>query len=987
MNRFLFLLTILFFSTYLFAQPAGYYDAATGTGYALKTQLHYIIDGHNSQTYDALWTHFQVTEVDNYYENDGSPLDMYSENPDGTDPYNWTFVSDQCGNYSGEGSCYNREHSFPKSWFNDGYPMYTDLFHLYLTDGYVNGQRGNFPFGEVGTASWTSQNGSKKGASSYPGYTGTVFEPIDEFKGDFARTYFYMATRYENVVSGWSSPMLDGSTNQVYEDWALSMLLEWHANDPVSLKERDRNDAVYGIQDNRNPFIDHPEWVNSIWGGGTENPEPDNQPTSFTATLNGVNQIDLSWIDATGTNLPTGYLIKANTTGSFTPPADGTDPSEDSNLADGNALVKVAYGNESYTFSGLNSETTYYFKVWAYANMGATIDFKLDGTVPTDNATTLVAPVVINSEDFSSCPGTWTSVSVAGSADWTCDATYLYAGINAYGADVASDDYLISPEINLDAYSNEVFSFESWTKYNDTYYPPIELLYTTNYTGDPSTTTWQTLSPTWAAENSEIWTASGDVSLSGISGASVYLAFRYTSSGTGGGSSSIWDIDNIFLTGYESGPNLAVSPSSLTDFTYEENSGPSASQSFTLSGSELDGSSITITAPGNYELSLDNSTFTTTETVSYTAPTLGNTSVYVRLKAGLTAGIYNSENVICADNGSAASVTVSNNGEVTAALNPVLTVSPTTLNGFTYEENSGPSASQSFELSGSDLDGSSITLTAPVNYELSLDNSAFTTTETISYAAPTLGNTSVYVRLKAGLTAGTYNSENVTCADNGSAASVTVSNNGEVTTALDPVPDNYPTDFVVSAFDDTQMDLTWTDATGTNLPTGYLLKASTNNQLDDPVNGIEPDEDSDLSDGEALILLPYGTITHSFEGLSESTTYYFKMWPFANTGNAIIFKTDGAVPAASATTEGTGIMNKSGLETELLVFPNPAGNQLFIELIGSSFVQIYTMQGVLEYEQQMQNSAEIDVRGFNKGLYLLKVQGIDTDWQRLIVIE
>ena len=273
MKQKLFLLTLsaLFFASQLLAQiPEGYYDNATGTGYTLKTQLYQIIKDHNVHSYTNLWIDFQYTDVDDIYENDGSVLDMYSENPSGSDTYNYIFVTDQCGNYSGEGSCYNREHSFPKSWFDDASPMYTDLFHIYPTDGYVNGRRSNYPYGEVGSASWTSSNGSKLGTCSYPGYSGTVFEPIDEFKGDFARTYFYMATRYENIISSWpGSDMLDGSSQQVFTTWALSMLIKWHQNDPVSTKEINRNNAVYNIQQNRNPFIDHPEFVSAIWGGSS----------------------------------------------------------------------------------------------------------------------------------------------------------------------------------------------------------------------------------------------------------------------------------------------------------------------------------------------------------------------------------------------------------------------------------------------------------------------------------------------------------------------------------------------------------------------------------------------------------------------------------------------------------------------------------------------------------------------------------------------
>lgn len=162
---------------------------------------------------------------------------MYSDIPGGTPPYEYTFVDDQCGNYSGEGSCYNREHSFPKSWFNDASPMVTDLFHIVPTDGYVNGQRSNYPFGQTNNPSWTSLNGSKKGSNSTTGYSGTIFEPIDEYKGDFARIYFYMATRYENIIPNWENnsssadAALDGSSFQVYEDWLLDVLLSWHQED------------------------------------------------------------------------------------------------------------------------------------------------------------------------------------------------------------------------------------------------------------------------------------------------------------------------------------------------------------------------------------------------------------------------------------------------------------------------------------------------------------------------------------------------------------------------------------------------------------------------------------------------------------------------------------------------------------------------------------------------------------------------------------
>ncbi len=252
---------LAFISFSLNAQiPNNYYLFAEGqTGQALRLALKAIIDDHDVQSYSDLWNHFLDTDQ----KVSGHVWDMYSDVPGGTPDYTFTFGSDQCGNYGAEGDCYNREHSFPKSWFGGEIPpMYTDLFHLVPSDGYVNGQRSNLPYGEVGSASWTSSNGSKRGGCSYPGYTGTVFEPIDEYKGDFARGYFYMLTRYMNEIDSWNSPMLSGGD---FSDWAKNLLLDWAAQDTVSDKEIDRNNEIYLIQDNRNPFIDHPEYIQEIW--------------------------------------------------------------------------------------------------------------------------------------------------------------------------------------------------------------------------------------------------------------------------------------------------------------------------------------------------------------------------------------------------------------------------------------------------------------------------------------------------------------------------------------------------------------------------------------------------------------------------------------------------------------------------------------------------------------------------------------------------
>lgn len=254
-------LALIMLSSLSYADPpSGYYDPAAGlSGPALQQALHDIIDNHTNISYSAIWDAFYTT--DDRYGNEEIVWDMYSDKPGETPPYIYTLGDDQNqgGSASEEGESYNREHSWPKSWFNDDSPMNTDLFHIVPTDTYVNSIRENEPYGEVSNPAWTSENGSRLGPCSYPGYSGTAFEPIDGYKGDFARNYFYMATRYLNEDSGWpGSDMVDGA---VLKPWAEAMLIEWHSNDPVSTKELDRNDAVYVIQHNRNPFIDHPEYV------------------------------------------------------------------------------------------------------------------------------------------------------------------------------------------------------------------------------------------------------------------------------------------------------------------------------------------------------------------------------------------------------------------------------------------------------------------------------------------------------------------------------------------------------------------------------------------------------------------------------------------------------------------------------------------------------------------------------------------------------
>ncbi|MCF7833132.1 MAG: endonuclease [Candidatus Marinimicrobia bacterium] len=299
------LLLFLIISTAIAAIPDGYYDNASGlSGTALRSALHNIVDGHTALSYTpGVWDAFLTTDL----KANGKIWDIYSS-------YEYTWGTDQAGNYSAEGDVYNREHTWPQSLFNEASPMKTDLFHIYPSDGYVNGWRSNYPYGETNSPTRTSTNGSKLGsARSGLGYSGTVFEPIDEYKGDLARSYFYMATRYYNEDGNWDNwAMADGVE---LKQWAVEMLLEWHEMDTVSSKELNRNEAIYALQHNRNPFIDHPEYIYYIWTDsipsamvgipedfkvGDAYPNPFNPRCTLPLELDRDSQIKISLFDILG---------------------------------------------------------------------------------------------------------------------------------------------------------------------------------------------------------------------------------------------------------------------------------------------------------------------------------------------------------------------------------------------------------------------------------------------------------------------------------------------------------------------------------------------------------------------------------------------------------------------------------------------------------------------------------------------------------------
>jgi hypothetical protein len=261
---------------------------------------------------------------------------------------------------------------------------------LFPSDQYVNNYKSAHPLGQVGTATFTSTNGSKLGNCSFPGYTGVVFEPIDAYKGDFARACFYSATRYmddmDNWLTGYPTTELrfiyDADSNN-FKKWFVNMLLQWHHNDPVSTKEINRNNAVYynTAQHNRNPFVDHPGYVDSIWAPlPSYLPEPTNNASNFSIPRS----IQLTWTDTPGAHLPDGYLIRMDSIGFYhiATPVDGVPVTED------RFNKFVPYGTHEYWFSNLTPNIPYFFKMYPYIGSGGGINYKTDGVIPQVQKTT-----------------------------------------------------------------------------------------------------------------------------------------------------------------------------------------------------------------------------------------------------------------------------------------------------------------------------------------------------------------------------------------------------------------------------------------------------------------------------------------------------------------------------------------------------------------------------------------------------------------------
>lgn len=615
----------------------GYYTNANGkTGYELKTVLHNIIKGHSTQSYSSLWAHFETTDK----KANGKVWDMYSN-------CDFTYGSDQQDNGTGGGTeCdkFNREHSFPKSWFADASPMESDLYHLYPTDKKVNNERGSFPFGEVGSVSYTSANGSKKGSSSYAGYSGTVFEPLDEYKGDFARTYFYMATRYQDVIANWpGSAMLDGSSDKVFTTWALNMLTEWHEQDPVSAKEIARVDAVYGIQNNRNPYIDHPEYVTAVWGTGNGGGGNTNPMVSTTSPANGFNF---------------GNVVSGNSSVSQTYKVSGSNLTEDISLAT-SAPFQISSNNTTWSTNLVIPQASannydVYVRFSPTEATGATSNGSIQHT--SSGVTTLVINLTGKEgeleagseiiENFSTCTapaiGTWAAHSIKGDQFWDCSPTFGVGGsgaarMNSFvaGANNENEDWLVSPKFTL--FAGASFSLKADLNFTGNA-PKLKISSNYSGTGSPAAATWTDLGETWpapTAANGDFETITADLS---DHVGDRYIALVYYSTASSGSRLTVDDF--VLVTGSEGGggetPTMSTTaPSGGYNFGFVVSGNHSASQNYKVSGTNLTADiALSTTAP--FEISSNNTTWSTDLVVPQGSAT--NYDIYVRYSPTVANG-------------------------------------------------------------------------------------------------------------------------------------------------------------------------------------------------------------------------------------------------------------------------------------------------------------------------------------------------------------
>ena len=434
--------------------PAGYYSSADGlSGGALKAALHDIIKGHHELSYDSVTIALRVTDEDTI--DTSKVVCLYT---------GWTYGKYDFGNGSEN---WNREHVWSKSHgdFGTTPPAGTDLHHLRPADASVNSAKSNRDF-NWGTTQYIDGSGP---TDCYE--DPDVWEPRDEVKGDVARMIFYMATRYEGDNGEVDLEIIDSVNTSVNKEplyGKLSTLLAWNQSDPVSTWEQRRNDSIYYLyQHNRNPFIDHPEYIDSIWGMGIYG-EPSNHVSNFAVAATTNSSITLTWNNNDGDTVAQNYLLLINETGVFTSPSDSVEYPNDINLSDEEGAYNVSHNAQTYTWDNLPSSTTFYFAIYPYTNSGDNINYKTDGTIPQTSDSTdaqQYSPVLIISEvthPSNKATAKYVEITNIGDADMDFNSENWYISIQSNGGsrwrDIQLTGFLKADSSLSIAYSDSIFN-------------------------------------------------------------------------------------------------------------------------------------------------------------------------------------------------------------------------------------------------------------------------------------------------------------------------------------------------------------------------------------------------------------------------------------------------------------------------------------------------------------------------------------------------
>ncbi len=691
-------------------------------------------------------------------------------------------------------------------------------------------------------------------------------------------------------------------------------------------------------------------------------PEPTNYPTAFEATAGGFG-INLSWTDATGAQLPSGYIIYAGIASGFPIPSDGEPVPNDNDLSDGNGAINIDFGVQAASFGGLESNTTYYFTIYSYTNSGENIDFKTDGTAPTGEATTSNISSLIFEDFEGGTLGIFTQYSAASNKDWI-NAEYQgnkYAYANGYGGDVASDDWLISPPMDLDNYSNEILVFETAKNFTDVI-EGLEILISEDYagTGDPGLATWDALTATLST-GGYAWTASGDIDLSAFSGDAVYLAFHYNSTGVAGGEAAAWEVDNVIITG-EAGGSPDPEPSNYpTGFTATAD-GLAINLAWTdATGTQLPdkyiiyagiNSSLPVPVVGtpvvnDPDLSDGSAVINVNfgvEAASF-SDLLPATTYYFTIYPYTNSGInvnYKTDGIAPSDDATTENIIIVTieDENFNDSWGNWTTISIIGDQVWNRDNSFGVGGTPCASMSGYEgapfanedwLISPALNLNNYINEVISFQNAKNYTGNDLELKVSTDydggpdPNTATWTNLNFTFSPGGFlwtNSGDVDLSGlTGSAVYVAfyfTSTDTESATwevddivitaeeegTIDPEPSNYPTSFSADATGSTIL-VTWTDAIGTQLPDQYIIFAGTSASLPMPVDGTPVANDLDLSDGSGAFNVAYGSEDATFAGLDPGVTFYFVIYPFTNTGINTNYKTDGTAPTDNATTTFT----------------------------------------------------------------------------------